>query len=75
MLDIRFIAGPWPITCWTFGVLWAGLTVVRVQERQVAWLVKEYGNSQFVPMSALLAHLQQEIQVSTSAYAAERFTV
>ena len=56
-------------------MLWAGPTVVRLQERQVAWLVKEYGNSQFVPMSALLAHLQQEIQVSMSTYAAERSAV
>lgn len=39
------------------------LSFMTLQERQVAWLVKEYGNSQFVPMSALLAHLQQEIQV------------
>lgn len=32
----------------------------------MAWLLKEYGNSQFVPMSTLLAHLQQEIQVRDS---------
>ena len=34
-----------------------------VQERQLGWLLKEYGNAQYVPMNALLAHLQQEIQV------------
>lgn len=33
------------------------------QERQIAWVLKEYGNAQYVPISALLGHLQQEIQV------------
>ncbi|KAL0021996.1 hypothetical protein WJX77_004313 [Trebouxia sp. C0004] len=31
-------------------------------ERQVGWLLKEYGNAQYIPMNVLLAHLQQEIQ-------------
>ncbi|KAL3145360.1 hypothetical protein ABBQ38_001614 [Trebouxia sp. C0009 RCD-2024] len=31
-------------------------------ERQIAWVLKEYGNAQYVPISALLGHLQQEIQ-------------
>lgn len=37
-----------------------------MQERQLGWLLKEYGNAQYVPMDALLAHLQQEIQVKHS---------
>lgn len=31
-------------------------------ERQIGWLLKEYGNAQYIPMNVLLAHLQQEIQ-------------
>ena len=36
-----------------------------MQERQIGWLLKEYGNAQYIPMNDLLAHLQQEIQVSS----------
>ncbi len=38
---------------------------VFLQERQIGWLLKEYGNAQYIPMNVLLAHLQQEIQVSS----------
>ena len=40
-------------------------TLSVLQERQIGWLLKEYGNAQYIPMNALLAHLQQEIQVSS----------
>lgn len=31
-------------------------------ERQIGWLLKEYGNAQYIPTHILLAHLQQEIR-------------
>ena len=33
------------------------------QERQVNWVVREYGNSQSIPTAVLLSYLRQELQV------------
>lgn len=33
------------------------------QERQVNWVVREYGNAQSIPTAVLLSYLRQELQV------------
>ena len=35
------------------------------QERQVSWVVREYGNAQSIPTAMLLSYLRQELQVRT----------
>ena len=37
------------------------------QERQVSWVVREYGNAQSIPTAVLLSYLRQELQVQLCA--------
>lgn len=38
-------------------------TLPCAQERQVSWVVREYGNAQSIPTAVLLSYLRQELQV------------
>ena len=45
-------------------VIFASHPCAGLQDRQVAWVLQNYSHTNAVPVSELLQHLQQEVQVS-----------